>query len=345
MHRPPLIHGHDGPARTTALPETGGRARASRQAMAGLVRSFLDALSAEQREATRWPFEDGERFNWHYVPRSRAGLPIREMGDATRAAFDDLLRHALSEAGYDKATGIMRLEEPLGLIENRPHARDPDNYSITVFGEPGQGPWGWRIEGHHLSLNFTGWTEELLAAMPAFWGSNPARVPEGYPMAGHRVLGHETDLAYALIRGLEGPARERATIATTSLGNIITGPGRETLVDEREGLPLAAMPEGTRNLALDLLATYAHNLRGDLAERELGRVREAGIDEVCFAWGGPLESGRAHYWRLHGPITLIEFDNTQNDANHIHSIWHDLRHNFGGDLLRRHYEQGGHHHD
>jgi hypothetical protein len=313
--------------------------------MAALVRAVLESLEPEARRKAQRPFEDPERLNWHYIPRSRAGLAIKAMGQETRAALDALLRFALSEAGYEKATGIMRLEEPLGLIENRPWFRDPENYSLTVFAEPGQGPWGWRLEGHHLSLNFTAASEQVLAVTPAFWGSNPARVPEGYPMAGHRVLGRESDLAYGLIRGLDEAARGRAVIARSSFGNIVSGPGRERLLTVREGLPLAAMPDGLRDLALDLLGTYAHNLRGELAERELQRVREAGLGELHFAWGGPLESGEAHYWRLHGPITLIEFDNTQNDANHIHSVWHDLVNNFGEDLLRRHYEEGHHAHD
>jgi Protein of unknown function (DUF3500) len=344
MSRHALIHTHHRPLRATALPERGSRAPSAEAAMAERVAALLESLPAEERRLAQRAFDDVERFNWHYVPRARAGLPIRAMGKRAGRALTDLLHYALSDAGFDKAKGIMGLEEPLGLIEGRPQYRDPRNYSVTVFGEPGCGCWGWRIEGHHLSLNFTAVDEDVLAVAPAFWGSNPARVPDGYPMAGHRVLGRETDLAYGLIRGLEGASRERAIIAAGSLGNIITGPGREHLLQEREGLPLSAMPASLRDLALELLCTYARNLRGELAEREISRVREAGIEDVHFAWGGALESGRAHYWRLHGPITLIEFDNTQNNANHIHSVWHDLRHEFGGDLLRHHYEHGPHGH-
>lgn len=338
------LHTHDALVRATAMPERGS-GRASRATMATLAGDFLTTLPDEQRRQTVWPFEDAERFNWHYVPRPRAGLALEAMGASTRTALDALLGFALSEAGYDKATGVMRLEEPLGLLEgHRGPRRHPENYSVTVFGEPGRGPWGWRIEGHHLSLNFTAADERILAVVPAFLGANPAVVPGGVPMAGHRVLGRETDLAYELIRGLDEADRARAIIAETSLGNIVTGPGREKLIEDHEGLPLASMPEGPRNLALELLATYAGNLRHELAESELARMREAGFDEVHFAWGGPLESGHAHYWRLHGPITLIEFDNTQNDANHIHSVWHDLSRNFGLDLLRAHYDHG-HAHD
>jgi hypothetical protein len=340
MSRSHHPHGRPTLLRATALPETAG-GRASRRTMAALAGAFVETLSDAQRDQASWAFEDAERFNWHYVPRERAGVPIQKMSAASKAALHDLLRHALSETGYRKAVDVMSLEEPLGLIENHQRFyRHPENYSVTIFGTPGRLPWGWRIEGHHLSLNFTAVTEELFGVTPAFWGANPACVPDGYPMAGHRTLGRETDLSYRLIRSLGEAERGRAIIATGSLGNIITEPGREDALRERQGLPLAAMDEGLRNLALELVTTYAHNLRGDLAEAEIARVREAGFEQIHFAWGGPLEDGHANYWRLHGPITLIEYDNTQNDANHIHSVWHDLRRNWGRDLLREHYAQG-----
>jgi hypothetical protein len=327
--------------RATALPETGTRGRASRETMAALAGAFVETLSEPQRRQASWPFDDSERFNWHYVPRERAGLPIEKMSAASKTALHDLLRYALSETGYQKAVAVMSLEEPLGLIENHERFyRHPENYSVTVFGTPGRLPWGWRIEGHHLSLNFTAVTEELFGVTPTFWGANPACVPDGYPMAGHRALGRETDLSYQLVRGLGEAERARAIIATSSLGNIITEPGREDALKERQGLPLSAMDEGLRNLALELVSTYAGNLQGRFADTELARIRDAGTDDMRFAWGGPLEDGHANYWRLHGPITLIEYDNTQNDANHIHSIWHDLTRNWGRDLLREHYENG-----
>jgi hypothetical protein len=329
----------------TALPERGAGARASRQTMAALAKDLLESLTEAQRRMAQLPFDDAERFNWHFVPREREGLPLGEMSPESLAAAHALLHAALSEVGYQKANDIMHLEEPLGLIErHRGPRRDPGNYSVTLFGDPGRLPWGWRIEGHHLSLNFTALSEELIAVTPAFFGTNPARVPDGYPMAGHRALGRETDLSYQLIRSLDEARRTQAIIAETSLGNIVSAPGREDVLRERQGLPLAAMPEGLRDLAMELLGAFAHSLRDDLAEAELARIRDAGVGQIHFAWGGPLEDGRANYWRLHGPISLIEYDNTQNNANHIHSVWHDLERNFGRDVLREHYQAGGHQH-
>jgi hypothetical protein len=334
LGRPPLV-------RATALPQTG---RASRATMTTLAMDLVETLSEAQREQASWPFGDRERFNWHYVPRERAGLPVKAMSGASKTVLHDLLRHALSETGYQKAVDVMSLEEPLGLIERHqgPY-RHPENYSVTVFGEPPRLPWGWRIEGHHLSLNFTAVTEDLFGVTPIFFGANPAQVPDGYPMAGHRTLGRETDLSYQLIRGLDQALRERAIIARSSLGNIITQPGREDALKEPEGLPLSAMDEASRNLALELLEGFARSLHQELAAAELERIRAAGVEQCHFAWGGPLESGHANYWRLHGPISVIEYDNTQNNANHIHTVWHDLERDFGRDLLRQHYETGHHH--
>jgi hypothetical protein len=344
-----MTHGHihhraSRLVRATALPEPGTRARASRTTMAALAGRLLETLDEPQRRRARWPFADAERRNWHFVPRERAGVAIKDMSAAAKGALHDLLHAALSEAGYRRATEIMSLEYPLGLIENhRSHYRNPENYSVTVFGEPPRLPWGWRIEGHHLSLNFTAVTEDLFGVTPIFFGANPAQVPDGYPMAGHRTLGRETDLSYQLIRGLDQALRERAIIARSSLGNIITQPGREDALKEPEGLPLSAMDEASRNLALELLEGFARSLHQELAAAELERIRAAGVEQCHFAWGGPLESGHANYWRLHGPISVIEYDNTQNNANHIHTVWHDLERDFGRDLLRQHYETGHHH--
>jgi hypothetical protein len=163
-------------------------------------------------------------------------------------------------------------------------------------------------------------------------------------MAGHRGLARETDLSFALIQGLDDALRGHAIIRPTPIGDIVTGPGREDALQQPEGLKLGAMPDGLRDLAMELIGTFAHSLSGRLAEVELERIRSADAAVIHFAWAGALEPGEPNYWRLHGPITLIEYDNTQNQANHIHTVWHDPSRNFGGDLLREHYRGGGHAH-
>ena len=314
-------------------------ADAARSAMAAAAAGFLATLSTDLQRRALIAFADKERLNWHYVPRRREGLPFKDMPAPTRAAAHELMKASLSAVGYAKAVNVIRLEEVLRRLETfGALLRDPENYSITVFGHPAAAaaPWGWRLEGHHLSLNFTLVPGKPIAMTPAFLGANPAEVPAG-PHQGLRALAAEQDLARTLARSVEPRLRPRLIIDTRSLGDIVSGPGRALSLATTAGLPLADLTGDQRGLALRLVEEYAHNMRAELATEELRRVREAGIESLHFAWAGSLEPGKAHYYRLHGPTLLIEYDNTQNDANHIHSVWHDLRNDFGLDLLRAHY--------
>jgi uncharacterized protein DUF3500 len=326
------------------LPALAQVADAARAAMVGAAAAFLGALSADGRRRAVFAFEHTERLNWHYVPRRRAGLPFKDMPPAARAAAHELMKASLSAVGYGKAVNIVQLEDVLRRLETfGALLRDPENYAVTVFGAPGpSSPWGWRIEGHHLSLNFTLVPGKPIAMTPAFMGANPAEVPSG-PHKGLRTLGQEQDLGRALALSMDAPQRARMVIVGQSLGDIVSGPGRRESLGAPAGLPVADMTGNQRSLAVRLIEVFARNMRDELAEQELGRMREVGLEQLHFAWAGPLEPGKAHYYRLHGPTLLIEYDNTQNDANHIHSVWRDPRADFGLDLLRAHYERGHHH--
>ncbi|MBV9583698.1 MAG: DUF3500 domain-containing protein [Alphaproteobacteria bacterium] len=305
------------------------------------VRDFLNALEPELRRRAVFPFEAEERLNWHYIPRQRNGVPLKSMTEGQREAAMALLRAALSERGYSRAEDIMRLENVLAEIERDPETYGPLNYNVTVFGEPGaKKPWGWRIDGHHLSLNFAH-TPDGIAVTPAFFGANPANVEHG-PHAGLRVLGGEEDLGRELIRGLPDAQRDRAVIARDAFDDIITGPGREGSLQRPAGLALGAMDDAHRNLAMRIIEEFVGTMRTDMAEAERARIGAAGLGRIHFAWAGSLEPRQPHYYRLHGPNLLIEYDNTQNDANHIHSVWHDPGHDFATDLLRRHYQHHRH---
>ena len=313
-------------------------------AMAGAAAAFLAALPADKRAGVVFAFADRERMNWHYVPRSREGLAIKDMPPQARSAAHELMKASLSAAGYAKAEGVIQLEETLRRLETFGGLlRDPGNYAVTIFGAPGpSAPWGWRIEGHHLSLNFTLLPGKPIAVTPAFMGANPAEIPSG-PRKGFRTLAREQELGRELARSVDPQQRTRMVIAARSLGDIVSGPGRGESLTSPAGLALADMTGDQRALALRLIEEYARNMRSDLAEGELRRIRDAGLERIHFAWAGPLEAGKAHYYRLHGPTVLIEYDNSQNDANHIHSVWHDPKRDFGLDLLRAHYETGHHH--
>src|SRR5262245_19351862 len=311
--------------------------------MASAASAFVAALTAEGRRRALFAFGDKERFNWHYVPRSREGLAFKDMAAGARAAAHELMKASLSAAGYEKAVSVIELERELRRLETFGGLlRDPDNYAVTIFGTPSPaGSWGWRIEGHHLSLNFTSVPGKPVAVTPAFMGANPAEVPSG-PRKGLRTLAREEDLGRALAKSADARQRARMTIGERSLGDIVSGPGRAERLASPVGLALGEMSRDQVALALRLVEEDARNMRGALAEEELRRMREAGVERVSFAWAGPLELRRAHYYRLHGPTLLIEYDNTQNDANHIHSVWHDPRRDFGLDVLGAHYRSGHH---
>ncbi len=341
-----IIQGAAAVAAAAALPRI-ARAQAADSAgpaMASAATAFLAALPADARARAVFAFEDRERLNWHYVPRQRAGVAFKEMPAAGRSAAHDLMKASLSAAGYAKAADVIRLEGVLRQLETLGSLlRDPDNYAVSVFGTPGaSAPWGWRVEGHHLSLNFTLAPGKRIAVTPAFMGANPAEVKAG-PLKGLRVLGQEQDLGRALAQGMNADQRRRMIIAARSLGDIVAGPSRTESLAAPAGVPGADLTAPQRELLMRLVEEYARNMRGDLAEVELRRIRESGVERLSFAWAGPLDPGHGHYYRVHGPVVLIELDNTQNDANHIHSVWRNPASDFGADLLRAHYEHGHSH--
>jgi hypothetical protein len=227
------------------------------------------------------------------------------------------------------------------LRESQGSFRDPDRYYVTIFGTPGRFPWGWRLEGHHLSLNVALPAAGRITATPFFLGSHPATVRDG-PHKGLRPLGHAEDLARELMTSLSEEQRRTAVIAERAFGDIVASPGRERDLAQPVGLPLSAMDGTARNLVEALIDRFVGTLAPDLAAVQRQRVIEQELGRFRFAWAGPLAPGQPHYFRVHGPVTLIEHDNTQNNANHIHSVWRDLAADFGSDELAEHYRRQPH---
>ena len=345
LDRRQLIHGAAATAALTATahPVLAQVQDVARTAMARAAAAFIAALEPRQRGTAVFPFNHDERLNWHYVPRGRKGVPFKDMSATARAAAHELMKVSLSGVGYAKAVDVVRLEDVLRQLETFGGMfRDPEKYYVTVFGAPeASGPWGWRLEGHHLSLNFALVPGRPVAVTPAFFGANPAEVRTG-PNRGLRALAEEQDLGIALARGVDASLRSRLVIGAESLGDIVSGPGRGEGLKAPAGVALADLGAESRALALRLIEVYARNMRSDVAEEELRQMREAGVERVHFAWAGPLDPRQPHYYRLHGPTLLIEYDNSQNNANHVHSVWHDARRDFGVDALRSHYEMAGH---
>ena len=328
----------------TRAPDRSGAALAGTEAeMAQAATTYLASLGPTELDRGTWPMDALERHDWHFVPRERYGVRLKDMTADQRVAAHGLLQSVLSAQGYLKASGVMQLEGILGAIEGRPERRDPEDYYVNVFGTPSSGaPWAWRFEGHHISLNFTASGDGEPSVTPRFMGSNPHVVREG-PAAGWSLLGAEENLARALMATLTAPQRTRAVIQAEAPRDIVTGNARRVELDRFEGLPASEMTSDQRQLLMRLIEEYLNNTKADVSNREMDRIHDAGMETLHFAWAGSLARGEGHYYRIHGPTVLIEYDNVQGGANHVHSVVRDPENDFGDDLLRRHYEEADHH--
>ncbi len=309
--------------------------------MAGAAQKFRDALTPEQRAKAIYEWNDDERFDWHFVPRPRKGLPFKEMTDEQKPLAHALIKTALSKPGYFKVTNIMSLENILFELENKSPTRDIGLYYITIFGSPQKSDWGWRLEGHHLSLNFFIFGGKLASVTPSFFGTNPAEIPGG-PRKGLRVLKHEEDLARQLVKSFTDGQKKIAIIAADAPRDIITGNSRKAKFLEPVGLGYTKMNPEQQKRLIALIDEYVRRHRAEIADADMKRIQKAGLNKLSFAWAGGLEPGEGHYYRIQGKTFLMEYDNTQNKANHIHCVWRDLEKDFGDDVLAKHYDQTEH---
>jgi hypothetical protein len=312
----------------------------SSPAMASAATHLLADLSPEQREQATFKFDVDERLNWHYIPRERKGLPIKAMSEGQRRLARDLLRSGLSQRGYVTATAIMDLEAVLGDLERTQGSgtivRDPERYFFSIFGTPStHDTWGWRVEGHHVSLNFTVVNGTLVSATPSFFGSNPAEVKDG-PKKGLRILGQEEDAARTLLLALNPAQRAKATIDAVAPKDMVTTNAVKVDPLVPVGILAGSLDPTQRERLMQLIDVYTSAMASDLAAERMAKLRRAGVEKIGFAWAGDVEHGKPHYYRIQGPTFLVEYDNTQNDANHIHSVWRDFDGDFGRDLLREH---------
>ncbi|HJO05334.1 MAG TPA: DUF3500 domain-containing protein [Acidobacteriota bacterium] len=266
----------------------------------------------------------------------RQGFPLREMTEAEREITWDLVASGLGERRLRQARDVIKLEEVLYERSEQSDFRDPDQYLISVFGAPGSlGRWGWRFEGHHLSLNFTLLDGRVVGTTPAFFGGNPAYVGEGLH-SGLRPFAEEEDRARLLLHNL-GPAERRTAVFTdTAPDDILTSNSQVATRPTATGIRYGQLAESQQQALWGLLELYAARLEDSLAESELAEIRARGLDELRFAWAGGLEAGEPHYYRIQGPTFVVEYDNTQNDANHVHTAWRNFERDFGRDPLREH---------
>jgi hypothetical protein len=314
--------------------------------LARAVRAWLDGLDAGQRGTAIFPFASAERVAWDYRPGLRGGLALADMQADQRSAAMAAVGAAMSARGANEVAAIIALETILGELERQTgrsgHTRDPERYWFAVFGDPGADagtPWSWRVGGHHVAIHLTVADGRIVGSTPSFLGANPAVVPGG-PTPGQRALTGEETLARALVTGLSPEQRAIAIVDPVAPPDILSGNGARA---ELTGIPVGirhddlapAQQEGLEGL----IRHYLGRARDEVAAADWERIGNAGLAAVTFAWAGPIEPGRGHYYAVRGPRFLVEYDNTQDGANHIHAVWRDLTNDWGEDALADHYRR------
>jgi hypothetical protein len=311
---------------------------ATAEMMAEAASVFMASLSDEQRNKSVYRVNSEERSNWSYLPKKRAGVALFEMDKQQQKLALALLATGLSRRAYVQALGIMSLERVLREMEQS-EEYDPDRFYVTIFGTPsGSSPWGWRVEGHHISINFLIVEGSEIAVTPNFLGANPAMVTSGN-QKGFRVLPAEEDYGRRLLLSLDPFRRSLAVIAAHAPADIVTRREQRVRMDAPVGISVSRMSEVQRNLLFGLLSVYTSRMPEKLADVCMERIEKDGFGHIHFAWAGADQPGMPHYYRLHGPGFLVEYDNTQNNANHIHTVWRDFRNDWGDDSLKAHYER------
>jgi len=301
---------------------------------------FVDSLTKELKARAVLPMEaEGERSNWHFVPivGQRKGVDLKDLNSAQEGKLRSLLKAGLSTSGYTKVEDIRALESVLFKLENSDH-RDPELYYISIFGKPSsEEAWGWRFEGHHLSLNYTVVDGRLLSTTPNFWGSNPAKVLSG-PSKGQRALKSEEDVARAFLMSLDNKQRKQAIVSDKAPKDIYSSDDPRAYPISNYGIAASDLSSQQRDGLASLIDVYLSNMPPPVAKDRAEKLVGAGMDRITFTWAGSPKVGEAHYYRIQGPTFLIEYDNIQNNANHIHAVWRDFNGDFGRDILWEHHK-------
>lgn len=329
--------------RRGATLESQNRIISSASEMAATTETFFNALNSEQQAKARLELEDEKRFDWHFIPKPRKGLPFKELDASQRQLAYALLSAGLSQRGFTKAVSIMSLEAILREVEQgRGPVRDSELYYFSVFGKPQtQMPWGWSFEGHHISLNYAIVNHGHIASTPSFFGSNPGEVMHG-SRKGLRVLAAEEEVARTLLKSLDDKQRTQAVISEQAPKEILSSNLRKASPLNPAGIQVNRLGQQQADILMRLLREYASNMPPDIAAARLEKIRAAGFGNLFFGWAGGREHGEPHYYRIQGPTFLIEYDNTQNNANHIHTVWRDFNGDFGLDLLAMHHKNAHH---
>lgn len=323
------------------------RPDAAAQEIATAAKQFLALLDNNQRSLAQREPQDAEHLRWAFVPGRYPGIELGALSPVQKESAQALLQAMLSAAGFRKVTAIFSLESVLAELESEQGRdvshRDANRYALLVFGAPEPaGTFTVRLQGHHVSLQVGVLHGKFHHAAPRFLGANPHELTRG-SHRGQRVFGAEEDLARALLLLLDEPQLARAVISQEAPADVLLGPGvAPAALGQRAGIAWRDLNEVQRGVLWRLLETHAEVLRADAAAAELARIAAGDRDAMCFAWAGGMQRGQGHYYRIHGVDFAVEYDNTQNGANHVHQVWRDFTRDFGGDALARHLaEQHG----
>ena len=323
-----------------ATPSVSGVAAVTAELTAATQR-FLSKLTAAQLQAAVRPLTDAEATKWHFVPGRYAGVEMGALDADQRGAAHDVLRVMLGASGFAKSMAIVDLERVLFEMNSKPGKpashRDPGRYAMLVCIDTESGDYSVRFQGHHLSLRMIVVDGILVAHTPHFLGASPHRAPAQW--ARTAPLGGEEDLARELLALLSPEQLDVAVYDPVAPSDVLLGPGKEPeQLGARRGIAWRDLNAVQQGKLWELLELHVNVLRGAVAKAELGRIRSRDLDELSFAWAGSTELGEGHYYRIHGLRFAIEYDCTQNDANHVHVVWRDFDRDMGGDVLKRHLE-------
>lgn len=307
--------------------------------MSKAATGFLKSLNDAQKAKATFAYDDKERTNWHFIPRERKGLPLKELEGAALQSALTLIRSGLSESGYDQTLNVMSLEETLYLLEGgnreeRRAKRDPQKYFLSVFGTPADsGVWGWRLEGHHVSLNYSIKDGKVISSTPEFFGANPGTIEAG-PGRTIRVLGAEEDIARQILKQCNDEQQKLCWLSKEAPDDLRGGGVLQPIHEAAVGIPASKLSADQKKLLGELLTEYLKNMPADIVQERRARLEKAGMDNIYFAWWGSSERNDRHYYRVQGPTFIIEYNNTQNSANHVHSMWRDLAGDFAIPLAK-----------
>ncbi len=308
--------------------------------------TFIHSLDSLQKTKSVFEFEQMSRYEWHFLPASmvsRQGIAIKDLDSIQKKDFYALLKIFLSERGYNRTEDIMSYEYLLKELQPGNPNRIPGNYFVAIYGNPGnESTWGWKLSGHHVALNFTV-VNNKLAFAPFFFGASPAEIKDG-PGKGRRIIKEEEELGFELVNSLTKEQKVKAIFQQEAFAEIVTTNAARVGPLEPVGILAKEMTEQQKIILNKLIVVYLSSMQKETAATRVKRIVAEDMNELRFGWGGSLVAGEPHYYRIQGKTFLIEFDNTQDRANHIHTVWRDFNGDFGTDLLKEHYQNSKHHH-